>query len=57
MARLDRAIHAFTAARRFFQSEEVTFLKKSNQKTFGPAGLGTTVANAPMDQKFFASFL
>jgi hypothetical protein len=37
------------------QKKEVTFLKKSNQKTFGPAGAGLAVADAPKDQKFFAS--
>jgi 3-carboxy-cis,cis-muconate cycloisomerase len=31
-------------------------LKKSSKKTFGPAGCGTGGANAPSEQKFFASF-
>jgi hypothetical protein len=31
-------------------------LKKSNQKTFAPAGLGPEGANARSKQKFFASF-
>jgi hypothetical protein len=35
---------------------EVTFLKKSNQKTFGPAGCGNGQANAHQSRSFFGYF-
>jgi hypothetical protein len=36
--------------------EEVTFLKKSNQKTSGPAGLGDAGAPAPRSKSFLVTF-
>jgi len=36
--------------------QEVTFLKKSNQKTFAPAGLVAAVATARKTESLFASF-
>jgi hypothetical protein len=38
------------------QEKEVTFLKKSNQKTFGPGGHGVYVAKARRTESLFASF-
>jgi hypothetical protein len=38
------------------QEKEVTFLKKSNQKTFGPAGFGAVVATPHRTESLFASF-
>jgi len=34
--------------------QEVTFLKKSNQKTFAPGVLGVGSATSTKEQKFFA---
>jgi hypothetical protein len=39
-----------------FRKEEVTFLKKSNQKTFAPGGGGPGVAKARRTKSLFASF-
>jgi hypothetical protein len=36
--------------------QEVTFLKKSNQKTFGPAGAGPAVAKALRSKSFLLLF-
>jgi hypothetical protein len=38
------------------RKQEVTFLKKSNQKTFAPAGCGDAVAMARRSKSLFASF-
>jgi hypothetical protein len=38
------------------QKKEVTFLKKSNQKIFGPAGGDNAFATARRTKSFFASF-
>jgi hypothetical protein len=38
------------------RKEEVTFLKKSNQKTFGPGGAGPAVANARRSKSFLLLF-
>jgi hypothetical protein len=38
------------------EKEEVTCLKKSNQKTFGPAGACPADAGARRSESFFASF-
>jgi hypothetical protein len=36
--------------------KKLLFWKKSNQKTFGPAGGGKTIARAPRTESLFASF-
>jgi hypothetical protein len=41
---------------RRLSKEEVTFLKKSNQKTFALGGCGYAVAKARRSRSFFASF-
>jgi hypothetical protein len=38
------------------RKQEVTFLKKSNQKTFAPGGCGDAVAKARRSKSLFASF-
>jgi hypothetical protein len=38
------------------QKEEVTFLKKSNQITFDPGGVGSDGASACRTESLFASF-
>jgi hypothetical protein len=51
-----RAPRQVTGLCRRLAQQDVTFLKKSNQKTFASAALWSGAARKHQEQKFFASF-